>query len=597
MTRATRKLQMHGVDALLTGAVTLAVAAPLLFTRSGFALDFTNHLWLVWAAGRALVESGHPSYFINTTTQGVFNPWFAFYGGTLYMTTGAISELFGGHPVIAYVGVTVLAIAGAYAGTLWLGRQFGLRGWIAHAPALTVVTSAYYITNLYGRGAWAELIAASSIPPLLASGVHLIRVPAWRPWPVLVFVVSAVFFTGSHNVTLLWGTTIAVIALLVLWISLGCPRRLPYRRLAMVAGLGLTATLINSWFLVTDIAHAGDVKAHVAFSSSTVASFTSMFDTPAVVLDPLRQVPARSTTPALYVQAPDWFLIWGLLAGLLLLGTRSTSRGLRRAWAAATIVVALLLGMIMLKPFWEHLPKPFTQIQFPYRLDTFVVYAVAGLVLVGALALQRSANERPQRATRPLLLALLVVIAVSFGLSQWQEWVPTVSVLKNRAEALVSPNILPRSWYDGGSYLDSSAPIVVAPPGRTLTIPPSQVQGDRFAAWMQVPAGRQPTQTNIAGGDYLVRIVGLEWLGRGPNGYAVVRRPNDGSGPVRVTVETASSRAVKLGWALSILAILGIVAVLIVTGARARRATRSIPAEHSDTHPSGGHLPLARSRS
>jgi hypothetical protein len=82
------------------------------------------------------------------------------------MATGGISELLGGHPVIAYVGVTVIAIAGAYVGTLWLGRQFGLRRWVAHAPALTVVTSAYYVTDLYGRGAWPEFIAASSIAPL-----------------------------------------------------------------------------------------------------------------------------------------------------------------------------------------------------------------------------------------------------------------------------------------------------------------------------------------------------------------------------------------------------------------------------------------------
>src|SRR5262249_42306499 len=151
-------------------------------------VDFTNHLWLVWVAGKAFVQAGHPTYFINTTTQGVFNPWFAFYGGTLYMITGAISELLGGHPVIAYVGVTMLAIAGCYLGTLCPARQFGLRGWIAHAPALAVVTSAYYITNLYGRGAWPEFVAVSSIPPLIASGVWLTRSPAWRPWPVLAFV-------------------------------------------------------------------------------------------------------------------------------------------------------------------------------------------------------------------------------------------------------------------------------------------------------------------------------------------------------------------------------------------------------------------------
>jgi hypothetical protein len=574
MMRAMRGLRQSGVDALLAGAAILAVVAPMLFTRTGFQVDFTNHLWLVWAAGKSLVAAGHPTYFINTTTQGVFNPWFAFYGGTLYMITGGISELLGGHPVVAYVGVTVLAVAGAYGGTLWLGRQFGLRGWIAHAPALTVVTSAYYITNLYGRGAWPEVLASSSIAPLIASGVYLIRASAWRPWPVLAFVVSAMIFTGSHNITLLWGTTIGVVALLALWFVLGRPRRLPYRRLAMVAGLGITATLINAWFLLTDITHAGDVQAHVTYSAKGVANSTSFFDTPGVLLNPLRHVPARSGTPALYVQAPVWFLTWGLVAGVLLLAGRSASRGLRRAWVSAAIAVALLLGIIMFKPFWERVPSPWTQIQFPYRLNIFVVYAVAGLVLIGAVTLQQAASEGPQRTVKSLRFALIPVIAISLGLCLWQQWSPAPVAYKNRSDALASPNVLPRGWYDGGSYLDARARLVIAPPGRTLTIPPRQVKGDRFAAVMTVPPGSQPIQTNIGGGDYVVRISGLERLGR-DNGLAVVRRPHGGSAPIRVVVETAHSRAIELGWILSILATLATLAALVATGVDASRWVRS----------------------
>jgi hypothetical protein len=167
------------IDVLVATAAIALVAAPLV-GRFNAPLDFVNHLWVVWAAGKSLVQAGHPSYFINTTQQGVFDPWFAFYGGTLYEATGAISELIG-HPYVAFAGVTVLAITGTYVGTLSLGRQFGLRGLLAHAPALAAVTSAYYITDLYGRGAWTEFIALSAIPPLAASAVYLVRAPRWRP--------------------------------------------------------------------------------------------------------------------------------------------------------------------------------------------------------------------------------------------------------------------------------------------------------------------------------------------------------------------------------------------------------------------------------
>lgn len=556
----------------------LAVTAPLLFTRSGFAVDFTNHLWLVWVAGKALAQAGHPTYFFNTTTQGVFNPWFAFYGGTLYMATGAISELLGEHPVVAYVGVTVAATAACYGGMLWLSRELGLRRWSAHAPALTVVTSAYYISDLYGRGAWPEFIAASAIAPLIAGGVWLIRAPTWRPWPVLVFVTSAVVFTGSHNITLLWGMVTGALALLCWWLAMGRPLGLPYRRIVMVAGLGVTAALVNAWFLLTDIAHAGDVAVNASLSSQAVALSTSFLDTPAVLLDPLRHVPAQSSSPALYVQAPDWFLLWGLLVGILLMGGRSMSRGLRRAWIAATAVIALLLGMIMLRQFWEHVPYPLTAIQFPYRLNTFLVYAVAGLVLVAGLALQQAASSPrlpPARTVRGLKAALIATVAVSVALCLWQEWVPNplfpIYSYEVRNEALVSVNKPPRTWYDAGSYTDASAPVVPVPPGRVLTIPPSAVHGDRFAALMEVPPGPQPIETNIAGGDYVVGISGLHWVGRNAKGFAVVQRPNGGSGPVHVVVKTASSRAITLGWILSILALVAILLVLIYTGVGTRR--------------------------
>jgi hypothetical protein len=551
-------------DLLAGTLVALVVAAPMLFTESGFAVDFTNHLWLVWAEGNALAQAGHPSYFLNVWQGGVFYPWFAFYGGSLYAIVGGISELTGGHPVLAYVGVTTLVIAGSYLGMVWLGRELGLRGWSSHAPALVVVTSAYYITNLYGRGAWTEFMATAVIAPLLASGVHLVRASRWRPWPILVFVASAVIFTGSHNITLLWGSTVAVIAGVTIWLALGMPRRLPVRRLAMLAGLGIASVLVNAWYLVPDIAYAGDVRAHIYTLAIAGASF---FDTPGILLDPLRTVPAESTTPALYVQAPVWFLAWGLFAGALLLRRGRSGDRLGRAWIGIVILIGLLLGMIMLTPVWSVVPFPFDEIQFPYRLSSYVYYAVGGLVLVGALALQRSSVEGGAgRAVRALRVGLAGVCAVSIGLCVWQQWVPNTLFPRlsysNRGEALVAVNRLPRSWYDPGSYLDDSAPVVTVPPERSLIIEPSEVHGDRFAAWVQVPPGLAPIQTNIAGGSYLVHISGLTWLGRNEDGFAVVRRERQGSGPVHVVVQTTASAAITLGWAASIAACLTVLAIL-----------------------------------
>jgi hypothetical protein len=576
-----RGARITRIDALLAAAAVLTVSGPLLFTRSGFGEDFTNSLWMVWVAGKALAQAGHPGFFINTTTLGVFYPLFAFYGGPLYMYTGAISELFGGHAEIAFLGATMLAMLGVYGGILYLGREFGLRGLAAHAPPLVALTCAYYMTNLYGRGDWTEFMITSSLAPLAASGVHLVRADHWRPLPMAIFVASVALLTGGHNITLLWGTTIGAGVLLLMWLAQGAPRRLPYRRLAMLGGLGLGGVLINAWFLLPDIAYAAKVAvAHSEATSTSIWTKTKGFNLPGVVLDPLRRVPSESTTPALYVQAPDWFIAWGLAATVLLLWRGAVTDTLRRVWLGTMLVLVLLLGMILIKPFWGFVEYPFNEIQFPYRIGSYLFYATAGLVLVAALALQRvAAHGGPRRTVKALWIALVGATAISVALCLWQLWVPNTlfgGSYKNRSAALASATALPSSWYAINDYSDWQATIVVAPKGRLLLIPPSAVQGDRFDAWMNVPSGPAPIQTNIAGGSYLVHIGGLRLVGRNSEDLAVVKRVNSGSGPVHVTVETTHSTVIELGRIISRLALLIILATLVHAGVRQRAARRRL---------------------
>lgn len=568
--RLTRELAGARTDVLIGAAAVLLVAAPLLFTDSGFAPDFTNHLWLNWVEGTGLLQAGHPSYFLNAHEIGVFYPFFAFYGGTLYTIVGGISDLLGGQPAAAFVGVTTLAIAGTYGGTVWLGRELGLRGPAVHAAALALVTSAYYITNLYGRGAWTEFIAVAAIAPLVASGVELVGASTWRPWPVLVFVVSAVLFSGSHNITLLWGTTMMAFTALVVWLVLGTPR-LPVRRLAMVGGLALASIAVNAWFLVPDISYAKDIAAHVQIAPG--GAEVTFFDTPQVLFDPFRTVPARSTTPALYVQLPVWFLGWSLVAGAVLMWRRDSAKRLRRTWIGVTIVLTVVLGLIMITPIWGAMPFPFDEIQFPYRLGSYAFYAVGGLVLVSALALQQAADSDGSRpAVAWLRRSLAPVCVISVGLCVWQQWVPTTHFAEasytNRREVLSSVNFLPRTWYEPGSYTDIQAPLVSAPVGRILVIPPGAVHGDHFAGRLKVPPGPAPIQTNIAGGGYLVHISGLDRVGRNAEGLAVVRRRGAGSGPVHVVIAATHSPAIVTGWVLSALGCAVILLVLAWTSIR-----------------------------
>lgn len=572
-----RRERITRFDAFLAVVVVLVVSGPMLLTRSGFGPDFTNALWLVWVAGKALVQSGHPTFFVNTTTLGVFYPLFAFYGGPLYAYTGAISELFGGHAEIAFTCVTVLAMLGVYGSILWLGREFGVRGPAAHAPALAALTSAYYVTDLYGRGDWTEFMVISSLAPLVASGVHLVRVDTWRTFPMGVFIASTILFTAGHNITLLWGTAIGLVTLLVMWLAQGAPFGLPYRRLAMLGGLGLVGSLINAWYLLPDVAYATKVAiGHSAPSASSLWEHTREFNLPRVVLDPLRRVPGGSSTPALYVQAPDWFIAWGLVAAVLLLWRGALSSSIRRSWVVAIVVLVLLMGMLLVKPVWQFVAYPFNEIQNPYRLSSFIFYAVAGLVLVGALALQDiAARAGPLRVLRGLRVALVAAIGVSIALCLWQLWVPNTLLptsYRNRSDALASANAMPKSWYAVGDYGDWQARSVAVPNNRVLILPPRAVQGDRFDAWMNVPAGPQPIQTNIAGGSYLVHVDGMRLVGRNGEDLAILKRVNGGSGPVHVVVETTHTAVVELGRLLSGVALLLALAAMAYVAVRNSRS-------------------------
>ena len=582
--------------------VVLFVAAPLLFTDSTFGGDFITHLWLTWVAGKALVQVGHPVYFLNLNGAGVFDPWFAFYGGTLYTLTGGLGDLLGGDAVLAFVVVTTLAIAGAYGGTLWLARQLGLRGWIGHAPALVVVTSAYYVTDLYGRGAWPEFVAVSAIAPLLASTLALVRSPTWQSGPALIFVVSAIIFSGSHNITLLWGSTIILAGVLMLWLVLGRPTHLPLRRLASVGALGFASVCVNAWFLLPDIAYGRYLRIYKLNESGAGYGF---FDAPQVLFDPLRHVPRQSQTPALFVQVPDWFLAWAALAGIVLLWHQPRTYTLRRSWLGASVLLVIVLGLMGFLPVWHWIRPPFSEIQFPYRLDSYVTYAVSALVLISGLALQRSSladRLPPARQLVRLRLALAGACAISLGLCAWQLWVPNTHAPGNpyvkRSEGLRSTATPPATWAGGEAFYDAHAPLVNAAPGRSLILDASDVKGDRYSAWLTMPTGLGAVRTNIGGGSYLVGMSGITRLGRDTAGYAVVRRTKPGHGPVHVVVETARSITIVLGWVVTILACLAIFFTQVVAAARRWRSSGSKrrPLPNRSRHPNWRN-PLAARRS
>jgi hypothetical protein len=564
------------IDVAIATLAVLLIASPLLFTSDGFYPDFTNAIWLAGYQQHVIAAHLHPTLFLQTQQGGVFSPLFAFYGGTLFAITGALAVVLGGSTILAFEVVTLAAIAAAYGGLFWLARQLGVKGALAHAPAIVFVTSAYYVTDLYGRGAWAEFMAVSALPLVLAASLRLVR-GRWRVGPVACLVAASAVFSGSHNITLLWGSTLAVGALACYWLLSGRSRELPWRRMAAAAGLIALGVGLNGWFLLPDLSYAHDT---MISGRDITWSVTGFFNTVGVIFDPLRTVPSASETPALYVQAPVLALVWGLIAAPL----SWRERRLRTGVATALIVLAGLLVLITSSAAWSLLPTLFQRIQYAYRLQTYVTLACAGLVLVGALALTRRAQSgRATRSDRPLAFGLGLAVAFGLGLSAWQLWVPNTHVYEgyfssysNRAEALRGPPTLrPHSWAALNDYGDRSLPIIATK--EVFTFDPAAVDDDRLARSASLPPGVGPFATNIAGGPYLVHVGGgARVVGRTDEGNLVLERATDGSQPVPVELSAHLSAPVLLGRITTALSAALLLALALAAAVRRRR--RRFPA-------------------
>jgi hypothetical protein len=560
--------------------VILTVGGPMFFTRAGYSEDFTNSLWLIWVAGHHFGHSLWPSFFLNVNApggiNGIFNPEYAFYGGPLYAGAGALSALLLNHAAVAYALITAAALSAAYGGCWWLARQCGVRGLLAHVPAVVMLTGSYYSTDLYGRGAWSEFVAVSAIPLVVASAVELLRSQRWNVSSVFLLVIALVAFTGSHNITLEWGALVVGVVGICMLLAYR-PSIVSWRRVGGVAGLMLASAGVNGWFLLPDIAYAG--RTRVASAGFNWA-YTSFFNTPGVLLDPLRTVPPQSTTPALFVQAPVWFLLWGLIVGVWLWRDAAMQR-LRRAWAiTALAILAVLLVMCFQWP-WELMPHVLQDIQFPYRLSSYVLLLSAAFVSVGVIALQRmGGHAKPStRALWPIRALLLGAVFISLGLCVWQLWVPSTTQTnwyRKRDEALVPVSTVPTTWYSGPDYADNSLPLIPIAGNRTLNIDARRLDpaGNGVSADLDVPPGPQPIATNILGGPYIVDVRGLRVVGRTADNQLAVTRLGSGTGKVHVVIGTRASRAVVLGRAItvvSVLAILSIVGWLLMKGRRERR--------------------------
>jgi hypothetical protein len=562
--------------------VALAVLlGPLVLTSSTFGQDWPNHLWLMWQQSRNITALGHPSYFLQSHL-GAFYPLYAFYGGTLYALVGTVSALIGERPLVAYIASYAVAFTAAYAGCTWLSLQAGLRGWQAQIPGLIYVGSAYYLTSAYGRGDWPELVATSSVPLLAAGGLYLVRADTVRVLPTFAYVGALVILTGSHVITLVWGTTFLLAVAAITCFAFRSTLRVSRRRLLGILALSAAAVGVNLWWLLPAFVY----RHHVLIDQhSSVVKFLGggSQNKATEIFDPLRSnnlgPPPLFTISPTNAKVPVVAAVWALVA--LGFGWRTMSSAWRRVAVGLICVALVLLALVMFHQPWLVVPPLWRNVQFVIRLQTYITLAVMGLVLVGALAIPAVGSQKIRRA----LTGGLIAVGALTGYQAYRQVWTLPSVLPSRDTVFANQHSPPPSWYAEDDYADVAPPVVsptlgvvsgltesngqlsfplVGPPRSSYSFP--YVSSKAGTVW-----------TNVLGGPEMVNVAGGRAVGRTPASWMVVSLPATSGRPGKLVFSAAHPWPVKLGIAGSVVSVLGLGIVLTWLGfsdIRRRRGRR-----------------------
>lgn len=565
-TSARARAWASAADFLGAAAVLAVLLVPAL-TASARPGDWYQHFWYIWHQSTSLRLNHAPSLFAHDDLA-VFDPHYAFYGGTLYVLAGLLALLLGSTQ--AALGTSlVLAVASAYGGWWWLARLAGLSHFAAHLPAVLFVASPTYLNVIYRTGSWPELVAVSAIPLLLASAISILQADRLRAGPTLALGVSVVLFTGSHNITLLWGTTTLVVAAVMIAATVPPARGLITRSgVLRIAAIALPAALVNAWFLLPDVAYQGLTniaqrsmfeQTLIATASMTDARFLFALDRPA-------------SPPSAYVLTLPVVAVAWVLVGLVLGWPRRRS-GWFRAAVAFLFLSALLTWLVANAQAITNLPWPLPAIQFGFRIEAYVLLCLSGATLAALAAVAPSARMRGWRWAG-VAVTLLAII---------QGW---GQIHQHHTRSVQTGDATRPAYHTGQARQQATrydyGIAQLAPPlpgAQKAKFPTTAERGNHVSLTVEALPGQLLT-TNLVVMSPLLTIRGARFLGRNPNGVAILELTADQvwGGDVTVTVSPAKPWPVRVGNYLSLFGLAGLAAVAAWIGVAAwRRRFRPAP--------------------
>jgi hypothetical protein len=363
------------------------IALPFIVHQNSW-YEWANSLWLLDLQTAHVAAHGIPTYFIDAPNQ-YFYPNHVFYAGTAYSVLAYPAVLLGTWPVFA--GATAAAFIAASAGMSWTARNLGVSPRLALLPGVLFAATPYTVSNLYGRGAWTELLAVGALSVALGAATSLIFGRARsRPLTIAALGGAVAAIAGTHNITLLFSALLAPLLAVALAPLRHESRRELLLRHALVLAAAATGLAVCGAFLIPDI----------WLSGRTVASSFSLFflhrinnfDAFNVVFDPLLSQPVEPTKTDLHTQTLIAPLLW--LIALACISARRRWLDRRTGIALALIgVLGVGTALLITNPsWWWSFPGALQAVQFPFRLVSYLalITVLAVIVLLASPAIQRS---------------------------------------------------------------------------------------------------------------------------------------------------------------------------------------------------------------
>jgi hypothetical protein len=550
--------------------VIFLLIRPMLFGHHFVGFDWYTHLWYIWHQEGSIKENVFPSLY-NFNDTGVFDPHFAFYGGTLYVLAALIS-LVTGH-VAAFVITWIMAFAMAEGGFYWLARQAGAGPVVSHAPGVLFIASAWWLAGIYAWGTWGQAVATSSVPLLAASALAILRADRLRVGPAAALAFSTLMYTGSHNLTMLWASTLLAITLVLVIAFVPAGRALflqkaGIKRLALIM---VPAVLVNMWFLLPDIVYQGQTLIAMNTTAAEGLVRTSMNFVESKYLFTLKYTNGIPGFTHQSAALPLLGTAWAVVAIVLAL-PRWRSPWLRLALLAFAVMVVVWLIHTHIE--WiVGLPSPYDRIQAPYRLQSYITLGMGALV-VCALALM-ARTHGPRRwwlfALAPVVIA---VVLAGKGLVD-QPLGPVYQPPWNQPRPYWAQDEPP---WGAADYVDGRIDMVQVDPTMPRAEFDAKVAQDKYKVSTTVTASPgQYVASNLKAATWLIKLDGARIVAMEPSGNAILEVVDQPAADGKVTLSVAATTPwpVIVGRILTLLG-LGFLAfglVRLVRGGRRGAAT------------------------